>query len=727
MLIAPAAASAATISARESCDKAYCSISVEYTAAPGEANQVTVARDGTITDTVPIRVGKGCTAIPGGARCAGMTSLTLHLGDGDDVASAAAAIVYAGPGNDRISGGHHVNGGPGADELIGAGTFEDDDGPQPAPDRYIGTDGTNIVSYAGRTTGVDIDLRRAVNEGDTFSSIEQVTGGGGDDRLTGSEGPDYLQGGPGNDRLIGLGGNDTLVGNAGRDVVTGGPGDDRLAEAERVDCGDGTDDVSTEMGVLAFVRAGCERLEVGHAWPVALRAGPAFLAGEECYCRWARYVATAGGVVVARTVLPRRRVAREPGSIALRLNARGRALLAERGRLLVTLRMDDLREVGYGAAHERVRLELQSANPRVSSAAPATVSVDDYCDRQGCVYYARYTAAPGQANQLNVTHDDTGVTITDVVPIQARSKACAAVPGGVHCASMSFSSAKLGDGDDVATIEGSLESVSGGAGNDRITSAAKQISGGPGSDELIATNGGTAFLDDDGAHPAPDHYVGTGGLGDMVAYTGRTTPVDIDLRRERNAEDTFTGIESAGGGKGDDRIVGTDGPNDLGGGGGRDRLYGLGGDDSLSGPVVYGGAGDDQLYGSERVECGNGKDEANVGDGVFAFVRSDCEEVSIGGASDITLGTGSVLLRNVDCPCRWARYIAKAGNVVVARAELPYRRIVRPHGRISLRLNAQGRKLLADRGRLRVTVTLSERYEQGYGASRERIRLVVGV
>ena len=50
---------------------------------------------------------------------------------------------------------------------------------------------------------------------------------------------------------------------------------------------------------------------------------------------------------------------------------------------------------------------------------------------------------------------------------------------------------------------------------------------------------------------------------------------------------------------------------------------------------------------------------------------------------------------------------------------------LRPLGRhwpIGLRLNAVGRRLLAARGRLRITVNLREIYEVGYGSSRERFR-----
>ena len=214
-LIAPSTASAATVTTDESCDRSLCWTSVSFAAAPGEANALTVTHDAaavTFTDAVPIQPGKGCTAIAGGARCATsvnapLSTLTVKLSDRDDVATLdVPAAVYGGAGNDRITGNGFLSGGPGTDELIAtaATAFRDDDGARPARDRYVGSaaegDG---VSYAGRKTAIDIDLRRSENAGDEFTSIERVEGGNGDDRLIGTEGPNTLAGGPGIDRLNG--------------------------------------------------------------------------------------------------------------------------------------------------------------------------------------------------------------------------------------------------------------------------------------------------------------------------------------------------------------------------------------------------------------------------------------------------------------------------------------------------------------------------------------------
>jgi hypothetical protein len=340
------------------------------------------------------------------------------------------------------------------------------------------------------------------------------------------------------------------------------------------------------------------------------------------------------------------------------------------------------------------------------------------------------------------------------VPIQA-GKGCTAIAGGARCATpanapLSALSVKLADRDDVATLDVPAR-VYGGAGNDRITGSGL-LSGGPGADQLIAT-AVTAFRDDDGARSAPDRYVGSAADGDGVSYQGRKSDIHVDLRRSENAGDVFTSIERAEGGEGDDRLTGTDGPNSLTGGRGKDRLNGLGGDDELTGggqgpslrarradrdrlaggagndsldggELLIGGAGDDSLSGGKRAECGAGRDSASLDDSAFAFVRSDCEKLSVGNVSDLKVHVppAHAFLTNPECYCRYARYVATAGGVVVARAGMRHKSVGQRHWPLALRLNARGRRLLAARGRLRVTVSISERYEVGYGSSRERFR-----
>jgi Ca2+-binding RTX toxin-like protein len=86
----------------------------------------------------------------------------------------------------------------------------------------------NVNLTTGEASGSDA-------QGDDFSGIEWLAGGGFNDILTGDGqantlvgrgGNDLLVGGAGNDVLVGEIGNDTLVGGAGVDVLRGGLGAD---------------------------------------------------------------------------------------------------------------------------------------------------------------------------------------------------------------------------------------------------------------------------------------------------------------------------------------------------------------------------------------------------------------------------------------------------------------------------------------------------------------------
>jgi RTX calcium-binding nonapeptide repeat (4 copies) len=128
--------------------------------------------------------------------------------DGDDV-------LVGGAGNDRLYGGLGSDilvGGAGADKIYGGGGFD-------------------FASYQTSTTSVAVDLARSKGtggdaRGDTFSGIQGVIGGSGDDTLLGNRSGNWLDGGVGNDRLSGGEGSDRLKGGIGNDTLTGGKGND---------------------------------------------------------------------------------------------------------------------------------------------------------------------------------------------------------------------------------------------------------------------------------------------------------------------------------------------------------------------------------------------------------------------------------------------------------------------------------------------------------------------
>lgn len=192
----------------------------------------------------------------------------ITTGSGDDTVNAAAdtvgVTINTGAGDDTVLGGQGgdtlntgtgqdtVNGGAGADS-VNAGDDEDS---------ILLTDGFGNDTIAGGEGGTDDDtlaggaLTQAVTvtfnaddesgtvtnpggDSATFSEIETVETGSGDDTIDGSAstgginvdsgaGDDTMSGGAGDDTLAAGAGDDTVDGGLGADSVTGGDGDDEL-------------------------------------------------------------------------------------------------------------------------------------------------------------------------------------------------------------------------------------------------------------------------------------------------------------------------------------------------------------------------------------------------------------------------------------------------------------------------------------------------------------------
>jgi Ca2+-binding RTX toxin-like protein len=112
------------------------------------------------------------------------------------------------------SGIDTLNGGNGNDTLDGGALG----------DILNGGAGTDTAVYGGSSAGVSVNLITGVAsggdaQGDTFNSIENLTGSGFNDTLTGSSGVNVLNGGNGDDVLEGGAGADTLNGGAGIDTA----------------------------------------------------------------------------------------------------------------------------------------------------------------------------------------------------------------------------------------------------------------------------------------------------------------------------------------------------------------------------------------------------------------------------------------------------------------------------------------------------------------------------
>ncbi|MFL5895969.1 MAG: calcium-binding protein [Thermoleophilaceae bacterium] len=403
VLVAPDASAATAEFMSVNCDKYGCETWLQYTAAPGEANDVMVSQTGS---TVTIHDG-GADIAPGSG-CAGRSphevacdescygclstyvSIRLDLDDGDDRASGTVGFdAKGGPGDDRLfSQAGTLGGGGGRDVLVGgdgANVLADGDGVGGAPvDRDVidGGGGTDVVSYAGRRTPVEftVGTGSAGHGGseDEVTDVEGATGGEADDHLQG----ELLNGSGGNDVLIGTAGGDSISGGAGDDVLVGGPGDDRLdpgTGADRVDggagddeewqgfdapdpqpdryrCGPGYDHVGVAGTRLDYVAPDCENV-----WPenvlshslrmlLPLRAlgGPVAQHEQDCTpgpCPWSLSLrATRSRILLGRSSMRRTRK-RFPRMI-LRLSRTGQAQLARRKRIEVAITACERRTCG---------------------------------------------------------------------------------------------------------------------------------------------------------------------------------------------------------------------------------------------------------------------------------------------------------------------------------------------------------------------------------------------
>lgn len=148
-------------------------------------------------------------------------------------------------GNDRILGGDghdFLVGGLGNDTLVG-GKGDDDLYIGTGADRVDGGWGVDWV-YVSGTAGVTVDLlrtdmQRVGKASAQLTSIENVWGTEGGDRLFGTEGANRMVGDEGNDVINGRGGNDVLIGRDGRDTMVGGTGRDEFLFFS----GEGTDTI----------------------------------------------------------------------------------------------------------------------------------------------------------------------------------------------------------------------------------------------------------------------------------------------------------------------------------------------------------------------------------------------------------------------------------------------------------------------------------------------------
>lgn len=189
-----------------------------------------------------------------------------EVGEQDDVRGDVENVV-GGKGSDVLIGNgfsNFLSGGGGADRLDGGG----------GSDSLVGGAGVDTVDYSSRTAAVMVNVPGTPEDGEAGEgdqvdpTVENATGGAGNDTLFGTAGANTLRGGPGNDTLQGDDGNDRLYGDAGDDALVGGAGADKLygaggsdvldggADADTFSAGGGNDFLYNDDGVAETVNCG---------------------------------------------------------------------------------------------------------------------------------------------------------------------------------------------------------------------------------------------------------------------------------------------------------------------------------------------------------------------------------------------------------------------------------------------------------------------------------------
>ncbi|QAU32824.1 VCBS domain-containing protein [Janthinobacterium sp. 17J80-10] len=184
------------------------------------------AETGGVTVSLATAIGSSAGAITGNDQISSIENIIGGAGNDSITGSDDFNQLDGGLGNDTLSGGlgqdtliggggdDSLDGGAGNDTLIGGA----------GNDSFIGGLGTDTADFSSEGNSISVNL--ATGSGtdssggsDSFSGVENVTGGSAGDILIGDANANRLDGGAGDDTIAGAAGNDTLVGSGGLDTL----------------------------------------------------------------------------------------------------------------------------------------------------------------------------------------------------------------------------------------------------------------------------------------------------------------------------------------------------------------------------------------------------------------------------------------------------------------------------------------------------------------------------
>ncbi|MEM7470504.1 MAG: calcium-binding protein [Pseudomonadota bacterium] len=610
---------------------------------------------------------------------------TLIAGSDDDVAIGGDGQdeIQGGAGSDTLDGGadedslfggadsDSLTGGSGDDSLagddgddtliggLGSDTLTGGDG----ADQIEGGDGVDTADYSGSTAGVSVDLELGIAaggdaEGDTLSSIENLTGSDEDDVLRANDDANTLEGGAGDDILEGRGGADSLVGGSGTDVADYSSSSAIDIDLNRVggqvggdaqgDTLDGIEGVLGGAGDDVFIGDVEDNVFNGALGndSVTGGAGADTLDGGGGTADVLYYTGSTAGVTVyldgrrsdngdaEGDVVTGFEIAYGSGqNDTLVGNADDNSLYGDGGDdILEGASGADLLDGGigvdtasYAGASQGVSINLDTGvNGSGDEAGDTYVSIERF---EGSAFDDTLTGGANAVTLEGGLGDDglTGSTADDSlsgdegndtliggtgadtlnggdgIDLAEYSASNAAVAINLSAGAAGDASGGHADGDDLIGIE----NVTGSQFSDTLIGStdANLITGGDGSDIIAGLAGADTLIGGDDV-----------GTTDQVDYTLSDAGVEVDLvtglGQFGHAEgDVLVGFEDATGSNLSDTILGNTESNVIAGQGGSDVLSGNDGDDTLQG-----GGGEDTLQGgagADSLEGGSGLDVAD--------------------------------------------------------------------------------------------------------------------
>lgn len=520
-----------------------------------------------------------------------------------------------GSGNDSITGNDADNvlsGNGGTDTLLGLGGNDTLEGGA-GGDVLNGGAGIDTASYASATAAVTADLANAGSNtgfaaGDTYVSIENLTGSAFADSLLGDNLNNTIIGGDGVDSLIGRGGADTLIGGNGDDILTGGEGSDIL------DGGAGNDRAqyvfSTERVILDLMNASNN---TGSA------AGDVFISIEELY-------GTSYNDII-RGDNTDNRIWGADGNDQLFGRDGNDTLIGGNGDdILIGGNGGDLLSGGegndrvqYTFATGAVTVDLLFLNNNTGYAAgDAFVSIEEIYGStfndilRGNNEDNRLWGAEGNDTLFGRDGNDILVGgLGDDILIGGNGGDMLSGGDGNDRVQYSFATSgvtvdllnlQLNTGFAAGDYFVSIEEIYGSTFNDTLrgNDEGNRLWGAEGNDVIYGRNGNDIIIGGSG----DDNLIGgsgsdtlNGGEGtDRATYSDATAGVTVDLANTAAntgfaAGDTFTSIENLFGSNFNDSLLGDAQNNTIWGGTGNDSIHGRGGND-----ILIGGTGQDTFF-----------------------------------------------------------------------------------------------------------------------------------